>query len=66
MSMLANVAIAHMTEACRLPDDTYLDDDGIASKDCCREGIEDIVERVVPRHNGAHLHYMQAFNFLLG
>ena len=34
----------------------HLDHYGIASKDSCREGVENIVEGVVPRNNSSHLH----------
>lgn len=37
----------------RLP--AHLDDDGISSKDCSREGVEHIVERVIPWNNRTHL-----------
>ena len=33
----------------------YLDHDGVARKDCCCEGVEDVVVRVVPGYNCAHL-----------
>lgn len=33
----------------------YLNDNSIASKYCCRKGIENVVERVVPRDYGSNL-----------
>lgn len=42
----------------------HLDDDAVAGKQRCCQWVEDVVERVVPRHDCAHLRRLRTTGYL--